>query len=236
MNGKGALMVDNPETGSSSQQRVWIGAGIAAAAAGAAFVWGRKMTRDSQGEVISDAPPHVLRGAAKDAVLGDEEWVGRTVTIGKPRQEIYDRWRDFTRFPDFMENVNVVEDLGGGRSRWSIKGPAGKDVELVTKIVEDVPGQRIAWESEEGSDIDTAGVLELTDAPPGRGTYVRLLMTYDPPGGAIGRGIAKLLQREPSLQARRDLRRFKQLMETGEVTTNASPSARRSETPTEARI
>jgi len=229
-------MADNPEFGSSSQQRVLIGAGIAAVAAGAAFVWGRRMKNDDDHELISDAPPHVLRGDAKDAETGDDTLVGRTVTIGKPRQEIYDRWRNFTRFSDFMENVNAVEDLGGGRSRWSIKGPAGKDVELVTRIVEDVPGQRIAWESEDESDIDTAGVLELTDAPPGRGTYVRLLMSYDPPGGAIGRGIAKLLQREPSLQARRDLRRFKQLMETGEVAVNASPSARRSERPTEARI
>ena len=194
------------------------------------------MQKDEDGEVLSDAPPHVLRGDAKDTLQTDDTLVGRTVTIGKPRQEIYDVWRDFTRFPNFMENVETVEDLGGGRSRWLIKGPAGKDVELVTKIVEDVPGKRLAWESEEASDIDTAGVLELTDAPPGRGTYVRLLMSYDPPGGAIGRGIAKLLQREPSLQARRDLRRFKQLMETGEVAVNASPSARRSESPTEARI
>ena len=100
----------------------------------------------------------------------------------------------------------------------------------------DTPGERISWESEADSDIDTSGVLELTDAPGDRGTYVRLLMSYDPPGGTIGRGIAKLLQREPSLQARRDLRRFKQLMETGEVTKNASPSARKSESPTEARI
>jgi uncharacterized membrane protein len=229
-------MADRQESGSSPQQRVWIGAGIAAAAAGAAFIWGRKMRDDSDTDIMSDAPPHVLRGAAKDAVQGDDTLVGRTVTIGKPRQEIYDRWRDFTRFPEFMDNVKSVEDLGGGRSRWSIKGPAGKDITLVTRLVEDVPGQRIAWESEDGSDIDTAGVLELTDAPPGRGTYVCLLMSYDPPGGAIGRGIAKLLQREPSLQARRDLRRFKQLMETGEVTTNASPSARRSESPTESRI
>jgi len=221
----------------AAQQRAWIGAGLAAAAAGAVFLWGRKMNSDSEEDIISDAPPHVLRGDARDAVQDDgEELVGRTVTIGRPRQEIYEAWRDFTRFPTFMDNVEQVEDLGGGRSRWLIKGPAGKDVELFTNIVEDQPGERIAWESEEDSDVDTAGVLELTDAPGDRGTYVRLLMSYDPPGGAIGRGIAKLLQREPSLQARRDLRRFKQLMETGEVTKNASPSARKSESPIEARI
>ena len=226
-------------SGERNPQRALIGAGIAAAAAGAAgaaFLWNRKLAGSGDGDVISDAPPHVLRGPAKQAEHGDETLVGRTVTILRPRQGLYDAWRDFTRFPEFMDNVSRVEKLDETRSRWTIKGPGGKDVELVTRIVEDVPGERIAWESEEESDVDTAGIVELTDAPPGRGTYARLLMSYDPPGGAIGRGIAKLLQREPSLQARRDLRRFKQLMETGELTVNASPSARRSETPTEARI
>ncbi len=219
----------------SSQQRMLVGAGVAAAAVGAAFLL-RRSRKQEDHDLISDAPPHVLRGAAKAAEQRDDTLVGRTVTIGRPRKHIYEAWRDFTRFPEFMENVEKVEDLGGGRSQWTIKGPAGTDIHLVTKLVEDVPAERIAWKSEPESDIDTAGILELTDAPPGRGTYVRLMMSYDPPGGAIGRGIAKLLQREPGLQARRDLRRFKQLMETGELTVNASPSARRSENPTEARI
>jgi uncharacterized membrane protein len=229
-------MTENTDRDSRTGQRAMLGAGLAVAAAGAAFILGRKFQSSDDDELISDAPPHVLRGKAREQVEDDQELVGRTVTIGRPRQEIYDAWRDFTQFPNFMDNVEEVQDLGGGRSRWRIKGPAGKDVELVTKLVEDNPGERLAWESEPDSEIDTAGILELTDAPGDRGTYVRLLMSYDPPGGAMGRGIAKLLQREPSLQARRDLRRFKQLMETGEVTKNASPSARKSESPTEARI
>jgi len=229
-------MPDNTDRDSRTGQRAMLGVGLAVAAAGAAFILGRKRQSSDDEEPISDAPPHVLRGKAKEAVEDDQELVGRTVTIGRPRQEIYDAWRDFTKFPTFMENVEEVEIIGGGRSRWLIKGPAGKDVELFTTIIEDKPGERLAWESEPESEIDTAGILELTDAPGDRGTYVRLLMSYDPPGGAIGRGIAKLLQREPSLQARRDLRRFKQLMETGEVAKNASPSARKSESPTEARI
>ena len=229
-------MTENTDRDSRTGQRAMLGASLAVAAAGAAFILGRKFQSNNDDDLISDAPPHVLRGKAREQVEDDQELVGRTVTIGRPRQEIYDAWRDFTQFPTFMDNVEEVQDLGGGRSRWRIKGPAGKDVKLVTKLVEDNPGERLAWESEPESEIDTAGILDLTDAPGHRGTYVRLLMSYDPPGGAIGRGIAKLLQREPSIQARRDLRRFKQLMETGEVTTNASPSARKSETPTEARI
>lgn len=232
-------MPDNSDSGSdrNSNQRALIGAGIAAAAVGAAFIWRQKaMQSTDDDEIISDAPPHVLRGDAAKQVQGDETYVGRTVTIGRPRQELYDFWRDIGNFPKFMDNVQSAEKLDEQRSRWVIKGPGGRDVELVNRLVEDVSGSKLAWESEEDSDIDTSGVVEFTDAPPGRGTYVRFLMAYDPPGGAIGRGIAKLLQREPSVQARRDLRRFKSLMETGEVTTNASPSARSSESPTEARV
>ena len=47
------------------------------------------------------------------------------------------------------------------------------------------------------------------------------MIAYDPPGGVIGELVAKLFQREPRIQTRRDLRRFKQLMETGEIATNA---------------
>ena len=232
-------LAENPEPEDQRTDRsgAWIGAGLAAATLGAAFLWGRKATQsDENHDVISDAPPHVLRGDAAKQVQGDDTVVGRTVTIGRPRQELYDFWCGFERLPRFMDNVRKVERVDDQISRWTIKGPAGRDVEIVSRLVEDVPGTKLAWESAADSDLDTSGMIEFSDAPPGRGTYVRFLMAYDPPGGAIGRGIAKLLQREPTVQARRDLRRFKQLIETGEVTTNASPSARKSETPTQARV
>lgn len=229
-------MDENSRGNNSSQQRMLVGAGLAAAAAGALFLLKKSSQDAADAETISDAPPHVLRGKAAKREQGEETYVGKTVTVGRPRQELYAFWKDFTRFPTFMENVEAVERLDDKRSRWTIKAPAGTTVEIVSRIVEDVSGSRIAWESEEGSSLDASGVIEFWDAPPGRGTYVRFLMAYEPPGGAIGRGIAKLLQREPTLQARRDLRRFKQLMETGEVSVNASPSARKSESPTEARI
>lgn len=218
----------------SSGQKALIGAGVVAAIGAAGFLLVRRSPdMKDDGENISDAPDHTWR---RKTGRYEEGLVGRTVSINKPKQEIYDRWRDFTRFPDFMENVESVEDLGGGRSKWKVKAPLGSTVDLVTRIIEDEPGVTIAWESDLDSDIETEGRVEFFDQAAGRGTGVRLTLKYDPPGGMPGRAVAKILQREPNIQARRDLKRFKQLMETGEVATNASPSGRRDESPTEARI
>ena len=215
-----------------SPAKVALGAGAVVAAAGAAFLLARK-SNDEGRAYISDAPPwtHKDKPSGKHGKL-----VGRSQTINRPRQEVYERWRDFGRFPDFMDNVRSVEKLDDQRSRWTIVAPAGKTVELVTEITHDVPGERIAWKSVPESQIDTRGEVLFKDNAPGRGTMVTLVQTYAPPGGTIGKLAAKLLRREPATQARLDLRRFKQLLETGEVTTNASPSARRSESPIASRI
>jgi uncharacterized membrane protein len=211
-------------TVSKASNKALIGAGLAVAVGAAGFLLARRSpdVRDD-GNNISDAPDHTWRrktGRYKEGL------VGRTVSIDKPREEIFAAWRDFTRFPSFMENVERVEDLGDGRSRWAIKAPLGSTVELVTRISEEIPNDLIAWKSEPESQIQTQGRVQLFEVAPGRGTAVRLTMTYDPPAGLPGRAIAKILQREPNVQARRDLRRFKQLIETGEVATNAGPSGR----------
>lgn len=62
-----------------------------------------------------------------------------------------------------------------------------------------------------------------------RGTVVTATILYDPPAGMIGKLVAKLFQREPNIQVRRDLARLKQLMETGEVATNAMNPKQREE-------
>jgi uncharacterized membrane protein len=200
---------------------------LAGAAGATSFLLSR---RRSNVKTISDAPEHVLRDPQ------EPDLVGRTVTINRSAQELYQEWRAFERFPRFMENVREVEKLDEKRSRWIIEAPLGSSVELLTEITEDSPGRIIAWESDPDSQIKTEGRVEFLDAAPGRGTTVRLTMRYSPPGGVVGKAFAKLFQREPDLQARRDLRRFKQLMETGEIPVNASPSARKSESPKQATI
>jgi uncharacterized membrane protein len=162
----------------------------------------------------------------KDRIEGEHEAASvRAVMINRPRQELYDFWRDFRNLPAFMENVKSVEIMESGRSSWIVAGPAGADFELVSEITEERPGEYIAWRSLEESDIDHEGWIEFRDNPFGRGTEVRVFISYDPPAGTLGKVIAKVMQREPRIQARRELRRFKQLMETGEIPTSKAPDA-----------
>ncbi|MBA4805810.1 MAG: SRPBCC family protein [Brevundimonas sp.] len=162
----------------------------------------------------------------KDRVEGDFDASSvNAVMINRPRQELYDFWRDFRNLPLFMENVKSVEMTDAGRSSWLIAGPAGSEFELVSEITEERSGEYIAWRSLEESDVDHEGWIEFRDNPFGRGTEVRVFISYDSPAGALGKVVAKVMQREPRIQARRELRRFKQLMETGEIPTSKAPDA-----------
>jgi uncharacterized membrane protein len=151
--------------------------------------------------------------------------VGRSVTIDRPREELYAFWREFTHLPRFMRNVHRVSIVDARRSHWVIEAPAGNTVEWDSEIIEDQPGHLIAWRSVEGASVRNSGQVEFLDSPDGRGTVVRATLVYEPPAGSIGKLIAKLFQKEPKVQARQDLRRFKQLMETGEVSTAQPPDA-----------
>lgn len=143
--------------------------------------------------------------------------VTRAITVGRPRNEVYAFWRDFGNFPRFMYHLEFVENLGGGRSHWVAKAPAGRTVEWDAEIVEDVPDDRISWRTIDQTEIAHNGTVFFVEAPGGRGTEVHVSLSYDPPGGKFGAAIARLFGEEPGLQIADDLRRFKQVMETGEV-------------------
>jgi uncharacterized membrane protein len=174
----------------------------------------------------ADAPLSTARNpnpAAAGLGVTDEDdvLVGRTVSIYRSRQELYDFWRDFRNLPLFMENIESVEVMDGPLSHWVVRGPAGTDLEWDSRITEDIPGEVIAWRSVEGASVDNSGRVEFRDSPNARGTIVSVTIAYDPPGGKLGKVFAKIFRREPAIQARHELRRFKQLMETGELPTSA---------------
>jgi len=178
-----------------------------------------------------DAPLTAARSSStqQEAIEADHGAVtAAVVTINKPAQDLYAFWRDFPNLAGVLENVESIVPAGPQQTTWTVKAPGGRTVSWVAEVTEDEPGRVIGWKSAEGADVRNSGRVEFNEVP-GRGTVVRAVIGYDPPGGAIGQFVAKLFQREPAIQARRDLRRFKQLMETGEIATSSRTLAHHAE-------
>ncbi|HYO82561.1 MAG TPA: SRPBCC family protein [Bryobacteraceae bacterium] len=140
-----------------------------------------------------------------------------TVRVNKPVEAVYHFWRNFENLPRFMKHLERVEVIDDRRSHWVARAPLGRTAEWDAEIVADQPGSLIAWRSLPGSDIDNSGQVRFERATGGRGTIVRVELQYTPPGGSVGALAAKLTGEEPAQQIYEDLRRFKQIVETGEV-------------------
>ena len=207
-------------------------AGIAAALLGGAFLHrgatGHCYVYQALG-VSTGTAEAVLEPAVRGDLVGRAATVNarkstkveRNVTIQRPRAELYAFWRNFENLPRFMEHLVSVEVLSDKRSRWTAKAPAGMVVEWDAELVNDIPDTLIAWKSVGIADVPNAGSVHFADAPGGRGTVVRVEMDVEMPAGKLGTVVAKLFGEDPDREVREDLRKFKQLMETGEVTTSA---------------
>jgi len=138
------------------------------------------------------------------------------ITLERSPDEVYAFFRRLENLPSFMYHLQSVTE-SGDRSRWKAKGPAGISVEWEAELVEDRLGQCIAWRSLPGADIGNRGRVDFRPGPGGRGTELIVELSYDPPAGAVGAKLAQLFGREPSQEISADLRRLKQVLETGEV-------------------
>jgi uncharacterized membrane protein len=162
-------------------------------------------------------------GSATSVAAGHGVKVDRSITIDAPARKLYQTWRKLENLPSFMSHLeSVTED--GDVSHWVAKGPMGMRVEWDAEIINDSENELIAWKSLEGSTVDNAGSVHFTPAPGGRGTQVRVILKYDPPMGKAGAFLAKMFRRAPEQEIKDELRRFKQLMETGEIATTQGQS------------
>ena len=140
--------------------------------------------------------------------------VEASVTVNAPVEQVYRNWRILPQLPQFMSHLERVEILDDLRSRWTAKAPLGMKVQWEAELIADQPNDLIAWRSIHGvSDVDTAGSVHFV--PNDRGTEVRVSLKYDPPGGALGRLVARWFGENPEQTVRDDLERFRQLVEAG---------------------
>ncbi len=160
------------------------------------------------------------KGGIQEALGMDKTiTVEKTVTINKPAAELYRFWRNLENLPHFMKHLKSVTVISDKRSHWVANAPMGASVEWDADIIEERENEFISWASVEGADVDNSGFVRFKPAPADRGTEVKVVMEYAPPGGAVTAAIAKIFGEEPEQQIGDELRRFKMLMEAGEIAT-----------------
>jgi uncharacterized membrane protein len=204
-------------------------AGAAVAAAGSALMYrgatgrfpmyaaaGINTARDREGT------PEALGGPR--GVVVEE-----VVTIDAPADGLFAFWRNLEQLPRFVDHLVLVTQIDDRLSHWVANAPGHRTVEWDAEIINEIPDELIAWRTLSDSEVVSAGSVQFKRAAGNRGTEVRVHLEYDPPAGKPGATVAWLLGPEPSQTIREDLRRFKQLMETGEVPTIAGqPRGKRS--------
>lgn len=155
-------------------------------------------------------------GGAENVIRGAAIHVERAVTILRPVEEVYAFWRRLENLPRFMQHVLAVWPVAPNVYHWVARAPIGT-VEWEAEVFEEHSPWFLAWRSVPGSPIHNAGSVRFSPAPAGRGTELKVTLAYQPPAGVLGAAIARLLGEEPAVQVADDLRRFKQIMEAGEV-------------------
>jgi uncharacterized membrane protein len=181
--------------------------GAALATTGAGLIW-RSSRSDTRIRLAGPRGTHVEESFA----------------INAAPEELYEFWRNLEQLPRVMPELSAVRMVDHRRSHWVARGPAGWRTEWYADIINDIPNELIAWRTTEGSSVVSAGSVHFEPGPVGRGTVVRVKLQYDPPGGRLGAAFAWAFGDAPSQVIREGLRRFKQLMETGEIpTTDGQP-------------
>ncbi len=151
-----------------------------------------------------------------------------TVTVYRPRKEVYAFWRNLENLPRFMRHLRHVDERGG-RSHWVARLP--KDIgelDWDAEIIDENKNERITWVSLPGASIKNRGSVWFEDVPGKKdATEVHVSIAYEPPAGKAGRKIAKAIDPAFEQYVKEDLRRFKHILEAGEVpSTEGQPSAR----------
>lgn len=180
--------------------------GVAAATGLGLWARSRQRMRSGQG-----AMEQAMQEAIQPAGSGFE--AERTIDIQASPENVYDVWSRYENFPHFMSHVIDVRDLGNQRSHWVVQGPAGSDVEFDAQLTAADRPHRLAWQSEPGATVHSEGAVTLV--PQGGGTRATVRMSWKPPAGALGQGIAVLTGADPATALDEDLRRMKQFIERG---------------------
>lgn len=152
--------------------------------------------------------------------------VNASVSVDKPRADVYAFWRKLENLPRFMRHLERVEELDQTRSRWTAKGPAGVgSVSWEAEILEDHQNEFISWRSLAGSTVDNAGEVRFIETP--MGTDIQARITYRMPAGDVGGVAAKLFSPMAEKMMKDDIKSFKKIIEGVQGQPAGATSSRR---------
>ena len=173
---------------------------------------------------LRDEPIGTRKSPYNRSTLSGRVHVTEAIKIDRPASEVYRYWKNFDNFPLFMKHVENVTKNADETWHWTVKAPLGTSVEWNARVTSDIEDQRIGWQSTKDSQIPNSGVVEFVGTPENT-TELTVTMIYEAPAGKFGEWAAWALGEEPSIQVAEDLQRFKELMENGEASSNASSAA-----------
>lgn len=167
-----------------------------------------------------------IDGSSEEKLPAENVHVVKSLTINKSAAELFAFWRDFENLSQIMMHLESVTEIDNKRSHWKAKAPVGASVEWEAEITSERENEFIEWSSVENSDVANSGKVEFLPTQD-RGTEVKVTLHYQSPGGKIGSLFAKFFGEEPEQQVAEDLRRLKQLMESGTIMTIEGQSSGR---------
>jgi uncharacterized membrane protein len=179
--------------------------------------------------IFGRSPLYRMRGIDRAQPTASRDIdITRAVTVNRSPEDAYAFWRNLENLPRFMQNLASVRTMGDNRSHWILRIPGNATVEWDAELTAERPNELLAWRTLADADVEHSGRVEFAPAPGQRGTEVKMSVQYRPPGGRMGKPFARLLNAVTAQQVKEDLRRFKQIVEAGEIATTAGqPSGRR---------
>lgn len=200
--------------------------------AGAALAVGGAVRRDLPGVLAALAGVGLVARAAINLPVARLSGIGsqqravdvqKTITINAPVGEVYAFWSSYENLPRFMSRVLEVResDRRPRQSHWKVAGPAGTPVVFDAEITRAIPNQMIAWKTLPGASVAHSGIVRFDPQVDGA-TRVHIRMSYTPPAGWLGHGLATAFGVDPKSSLDEDLLRMKTLIETGHAPHDAA--------------
>jgi uncharacterized membrane protein len=149
----------------------------------------------------------------------------KTITIHAPVDQVFQFWSNPENFAKVMEHVQEVKRTGENRFRWTVSGPAGSSISWTSRITQSTPNAMLVWRSDPGSVMRSGGIVRFQSTEDGA-TRIHLLMSYNPPAGAVGHALATLFGVRPKDVLDEDLVRMKSLFEHGKTTAHGETVTR----------